>query len=52
MSKIYRVVLKDKNKHTTPMTEWHTSKKYCDDYINNAHYNIFLEIENGELIED
>ena len=46
MEKIYRVI----EDETTPITNWHTSEKYCLDYIGRSSRN--LSIEENELIED
>ena len=50
--KIYRVVCVDNYQHVEPETNWHTSKEYCNNYIQNSSYKHCLNIENSEVIID
>jgi hypothetical protein len=50
--KIFRVICTDQYQQETPETNWHTSRKYCEDYINNSSYKHCLSIEHSDLVTD
>ena len=50
--KIYRVVCVDQYQQTTPETQWHTSREYCENYIATSRYSHCLHIETEEVIVD
>ena len=52
MAKIYRVIFIDQYRHVTPETNWHTSKDFCQKYIDKSSYKACISIEETELIED
>jgi len=51
-TKIYRVMCTDQYQLNMPETDWHTSRKYCENYISNSYYKHCLYIESSELIID
>lgn len=52
ITKIYKVISYNQYNQSEDETEWHTSKKYCEEWIDNCSYKASCQIKSEKLIID